>query len=244
MGENIIRIGVTGWSIRSEHAAWFPGEGTHLERYAWRFNAVEVTSSFYRPHQPATYARWAASTPERFRFAVKVPRQVTHVHRLGDPTPLARFREQTAALGEKLGLWLVQLPPGLRFHAPTVERFFDALRACYEGEVVCEPRHVSWFIPEAGRLLERFHVARAAADPAVCPEATRPGGWEGLVYYRLHGSPRLYYSAYGEEFLAAFAETLKAYARRAPVWCFFNNTAEGKATPNALFLREKVGAET
>ena len=72
------RIGCAGWSIHKDAAAAFPVEGSHLERYARVFPAVEINSSFYRPHKPETYARWADSVPDGFRFAVKVPRAITH----------------------------------------------------------------------------------------------------------------------------------------------------------------------
>jgi uncharacterized protein YecE (DUF72 family) len=58
-----VRVGCAGWSIPKRYAPWFPSSGTHLERYATRLPAVEINSSFYRFHQPKTYARWAASVP-------------------------------------------------------------------------------------------------------------------------------------------------------------------------------------
>ena len=64
------------------------------------------------------------------------------------------------------------------------------------------------------------------------PEAARPGGWDGLVYHRLHGSPRMYWSAYAPPFLAALAARLEA--RRAETWCIFDNTAAGAALADAL----------
>ena len=87
-----LRIGTAGWSIPKQHAAAFPGTGVHIERYARQLHAVEINSSFYRPHKPATYARWAASVPPEFRFAVKLPREITHERRLADVTaPLERL---------------------------------------------------------------------------------------------------------------------------------------------------------
>ena len=80
-----IRVGCAGWSIPREHADRFPEEGSHLARYAGRFPAVEINSSFYKPHRPATYARWAASVPADFRFSVKVPKLATHERRANDP---------------------------------------------------------------------------------------------------------------------------------------------------------------
>ena len=91
-----IRIGTAGWTVPKAVAEKFPGEGGHLARYAGRFDAVEINSSFYRPHRPATYARWAASVPHGFRFAMKIPREITHTRRLADAMdPLDRFLSPT-----------------------------------------------------------------------------------------------------------------------------------------------------
>lgn len=235
-----IRIGCAGWSIPAQHASLFPPGGSHLERYAARFPAVEINSTFYRPHLPATYSRWAESVPQDFRFSVKVPRQVTHTSRLADLEALGHFLAQVGALGGKLGPLLVQLPPSLAFTPDTVSKFFRAFRERFSGLVVCEPRHASWFSPDAERLLTEFQVARAAADPALNQQAAGPGGWDRLAYYRLHGAPRMYYSTYSEDYLDNLAHSLSAAAVTAEVWCIFDNTVEGAATINALGLLELV----
>jgi hypothetical protein len=77
-------VGCAGWSIPVPLQARFAAAGTHLERYAAGLPSVEINSSFYRPHLPATYARWAASVPPTFQFSVKVPRSITHERRLKD----------------------------------------------------------------------------------------------------------------------------------------------------------------
>lgn len=190
-------IGTAGWSIPKQHAEAFADEGSHLERYARCLPAVEINSSFYRPHRPATYARWAASVPPNFRFSVKMPREITHTRRLIDATePLERFLGEVEALGATLGPLLVQLPPSLGYDKSAAERFFSSFRERFEGQLACEPRHATWFDDAAKAMLMKHHVARVAADPAVVPQAALPGGWPGLLYIRLHGSPKVYSSAY------------------------------------------------
>jgi uncharacterized protein YecE (DUF72 family) len=229
-----LRIGTAGWSF-PRTLDGFPAEGTGLERYAARFNAVEVNSSFYRPHQRKTYERWAATTPANFRFMVKVPKTITHERRLVDcGEPLARFVEECAGLGEKQGPLLIQLPRSLRFDAALVSPFLEAWRALVSGGTVLEPRHVSWFGEEADALLRRFEVARVAADPAIVPAAADPGGWPALTYRRLHGSPVIYESAYDDKLLTGLAKQLADEARTAEVWCVFDNTKFGAATTDAL----------
>lgn len=229
-------IGTAGWSVPSRYAGYFPAEGSHLERYARRLNAVEINTSFYRPHRRETYERWAASVPDDFRFAVKVPRTVTQERRLKDcGNLLDRFVAETEGLGRKLGVLLVQLPPSLVFEAEVAEGFFTGLRRRTDVAVVCEPRHAGWFGPEAEDLLERLRVARVAADPVRAAGAGEPGGWGGLVYYRLHGSPRIYYSDYDEAVLTGMRRRLQAHrAAGVPAWCIFDNTAAFAALGNAL----------
>jgi uncharacterized protein YecE (DUF72 family) len=229
-------IGTVGWSIPAQHASAFSSEGSHLERYSRRFPAVEINSSFYRPHRSSTYERWAATVPADFRFSVKMPKEITHIRRLAEVTePLTRFLGEAAALGEKLGPVLVQLPPSLAFKAD-LAGFFLNLRACFEGDVACEPRHRSWFTDEVDHLLAEFRITRVAADPVVVPRAAEPGGWSGFRYYRLHGSPRMYYSAYPREVLNALAQRLADDDGVA--WCIFDNTAEGAATQDAMTLSD------
>ncbi len=232
-------IGCAGWSLPKAQQAAFDTPGTHLARYAGRFPAVEINSSFYRPHRPTTYARWAESVPETFRFSVKLPKTITHGQRLVDAEALLdEFLTPTDALGPRLGCLLVQLPPSLAFDDVRVDAFLKALRERRpDTGVALEPRHASWFTDEADGLLVGHRVARVAADPALSPRAAEPGGWPGLTYVRLHGSPRVYYSAYGPKQLEPWAAKLAAAARHATqVWCILDNTAAGEATSDALTL--------
>jgi uncharacterized protein YecE (DUF72 family) len=237
-----IRIGVAGWTIPPQQKAAFAGEGTHLARYARHFNTVEINSSFYRPHRPATYARWAASVPADFRFAVKLPREITHRRKLIDvDEPLDRFLAETSALGEKRGPLLIQLPPSLAYVEAVAPAFLEALRMRFDGALVCEPRHPSWFTDAVDAMLVRLRIARVAADPALVPRAAVPGGWPNLVYYRLHGAPKMYYSPYVPAQLDVLAEGLRASLKRGcEAWCIFDNTARGAATTDALSLMERL----
>lgn len=232
------RIGTAGWSIPRGRSERFPARGSGLERYAARFDAVEINSTFYRSHRASTYARWAASTPEQFRFALKLPRTITHEARLVDATSLAAaFCAEARPLGEKRGPLLVQLPPSLVFARVVAESFFARLRELWPKAIVCEPRHESWFDGEADALLAAHRVGRVAADPARSPAAAAPGGWNGIAYWRLHGSPRMYVSAYDEAALQGLVLDMRA-ADAAESWCVFDNTASGAAIVNALRLQE------
>jgi uncharacterized protein YecE (DUF72 family) len=240
----MVRIGTAGWVIPRQSAEMAAGEGSHLERYARVFGCVEINSSFHRSHRPATWARWAATVPEDFRFAVKFPKAVTHQAKLAVPAAaLDGFFAETAGLGKKLGVVLLQLPPSLEFEGCPAAEFFEALRDRWEGSVALEPRHGSWFGAEAEELLERHGIARVAADPVhKGAVALRPGGWKGLAYFRLHGSPRMYYSAYEAEFLAGVARAVGELAEGTERWVVFDNTAAGEAFGNALELQKLIAS--
>lgn len=237
-------LGCAGWSIPRALAAHFPAWGSHLERYGAVFDAVEIDSSFYRPHRRATYARWTASVPEHFRFAVKLPRAVTHEHRLRDAGPLLdAFLADLEGLGPRLGCLLVQLPPSLDYQRERLDAFLDELQRRHRGPVVLEPRHPSWFEGAAGVHLAARRIARVAADPPPGRGGDQPAGDRALSYFRLHGTPRVYYSSYSPARLAALATQLEEARRQSrDVWCIFDNTALGAAPENALAVRSLLGA--
>ncbi|MES2815774.1 MAG: DUF72 domain-containing protein [Pseudomonadota bacterium] len=231
-----IRVGTAGWTIPTDAQAAFPQSGTHLERYAEVFDGAEINSSFHRPHRRSTYQRWAASVPDHFRFSVKVPKEITHKRRLKDSEPLLdSLLAEVSGLGHKLGPLLFQLPPSFAFEQATAERFLTELRHRVAGPVTFEPRHPSWFAPEPEELFATFAIARTAADPPCVPSAAQPGLWHGLRYARLHGSPKVYHSTYGDEVIRSVVEALCADdGEIAERWCIFDNTASGAATQNAL----------
>lgn len=251
-----MRIGIAGWSIPSAYKDVAGGSGTHLARYARVFDAVEINSSFYRPHRRATYQRWSDSVPPDFRFSVKMPKSVTHECGLVDAQDeLHRFIDEIGGLGDRLGVILVQLPATLEFAPRHAAAFFEMLRGVSDAAVVCEPRHASWFGATAARLLDRWRIGRVAADPARPPAAAEPAGKGSVMYFRLHGSPRMYYSSYTSGFLEKLAARAAHAAREARddadaqiptrtdrVWCIFDNTAEFAAWGNALDLKRMAAA--
>ena len=240
--ETKLYIGTAGWNVPGIHAHNFESEGTHLVRYARKLNCAEINSCFYREHKLETYAKWAASVPENFLFAVKAPRSITHEGelRVEGEEALRCFLQQTSALGEKRGPMLLQIPPKLEFSKVTASAFFSMFRRLYDGPAVLEPRHVSWFDLKADSMFRKFRIARVAADPALIPYTAEPAGWPELVYFRLHGSPRRYYSSYSEEFLSRIAEKLRLLPSSTTAWCIFDNTASGAALGNALELSSLV----
>ena len=242
-----LRIGTAGWTLPKQHAHHFQPGGTHLHRYASVLRCAEINSSFHRPHLRRIWEGWAASTPDDFRFSVKLPKAITHNAKLANAGALLQgFLDQAGGLGEKLGPLLIQLPPSLAFDPAVAHEFFTTLRELHTASAVLEPRNESWFTPAADRLLRDFQITRVAADPAkASPLAAHPGGWAGLHYFRLHGSPRTYYSDYSEAALATIAQSVRNRSQAnatIETWVIFDNTALGHATTNAVTLARELSA--
>lgn len=224
-------IGTAGWNIPSILREYFPPGKSLLERYSKVFNTVEINTSFYRTHQRTTYERWAATTPSDFLFAVKMPKEITHNQRLvNSERHLDQFIHEVSGLQNKLGVLLIQLPPHLKFEQKVVDEFLKILRNRFNGDVVLEPRHLSWSERDAVDLLSDHKITHVIADPQIVP--IDPYYEPIFQYYRLHGTPEIYSSSYEMAFLNQLAVQLKDSS-----WVIFDNTKFGAATQNALDLQ-------
>ena len=126
------RIGISGWRYRNWRGDFYPKglrQADELAYAADRLTSIEVNGSFYSLQRPANWVRWRDGTPDGFVFAVKGPRFITHITRLGDvDAPLANFfASGVLALGPKLGPVLWQLPPNLAYDEPLLDRFLGRL---------------------------------------------------------------------------------------------------------------------
>lgn len=230
-------VATAAWAISKSVADHFPAHGTGLNRYANVLRGVEINSTFYRHHRLSTYARWAASVPDDFRFALKMPKAITHERRLNKIAPLfSSFLEEISPLGGKIGPLLCQLPASLSFDAQLGDTAFAEMRARYEGQIVIEVRHKSWAAPAAVDMLEQYGIDRVLADPA--PVWQKSDFTQAPFYIRLHGTPRIYYSSYCDDDIHGFATLLAAES-----WCVFDNTASGAAVENALTMIKELRRE-
>jgi uncharacterized protein YecE (DUF72 family) len=126
------RIGISGWLYPNWRRSFYPKGLRQADELAYaseRMTSIEVNGSFYSLQKPANWVRWRDATPDGFVFAVKGPRFITHIKRLGDiEAPLANFfASGVLALGPKLGPVLWQLPPNLGFDPGAADRFLGLL---------------------------------------------------------------------------------------------------------------------
>ncbi len=229
----MIYAGTAAWNIPKIAAEHFPIEGSHLERYSLRLNAVEINSSFYKDHQAKSYKRWSQETPDNFRFSVKLNKRFTHECNLEiEEVDLMENLKAISELGEKWGVLLLQFPKSQDFNFDHMKIFYRTIRKVYTGPVVIEPRNMTWMSEASLSLIEQFNITKVIADPEKCP-----GELKGEIkYYRLHGSPEIYKSNYDDDYLKQLYEELNRATT--DVWCIFDNTTFGYATNNAVTIKD------
>ena len=270
-----VRIGISGWRYAGWRGVFYPqglAQRRELEYASRQFRSVEINGSFYSLQRPEFYRQWYSDTPDDFVFAVKGSRFITHMKKLrGIEKPLANFfASGVLALGEKLGPFLWQLPPIMRFDEDRLARFFDLLprdtseaarlarrhdeRVSYRSWLragarrplrhAVEVRHESFHSRRFPRLLREHGIGLVVADTA--------GKWPFLddvtadfVYVRLHGDSELYVSGYTREAIETWARRVRAWrARRRDVYVYFDNDAKVHAPFDALALAARVAGRS
>ncbi|MBV9850579.1 MAG: DUF72 domain-containing protein [Armatimonadetes bacterium] len=241
-----IHIGTSGWSYDHWDGVLYPPGTSPAERlalYVRRFPTAEVNSTFYRWPPVTTFDGWRRRLPEGFLMTVKAPRGLTHGRRLYAPEQwLARMEPGLAALGDRRGILLVQVPPQMEYDLPRLSYFLGQVPGWLRTAV--ELRHPSWQREETFRLLERHGTAYCVMSGAGLPcvlRATAP-----FVYVRLHGPDRnfLYAGSYPDDDLQWWAERIREWAAQGrEVFAYFNNDGEGNAVRNADTLRRLLGQD-
>jgi uncharacterized protein YecE (DUF72 family) len=239
-----LRVGCSGWMYDDWRGRLYPASEPKrrwLETYARTFDTVEVNATFYRLPKRDAVAAWADHTPERFIFAVKASRYLTHVKRLTDlGEGIERFYEPLAPLREanKLGPVLWQLPENFRRDDERLHGWLDALP---EGLHAIEFRHESWFVLEVMDALRAHRVALAIGDH---PERSfqsleATASWR---YVRFHYGARGRGGNYSATEIDQWAHRIAQWRRTDDVYAYFNNDWQGFAPANALALLRRAGA--
>jgi uncharacterized protein YecE (DUF72 family) len=236
-----IHIGTSGWSYPHWTGVLYPDDlpvARRLDCFVRQFRTAELNASFYRWPRDAAFAGWRRRLPPDFLLSVKAPRALTHARRLFGPESwIARIARALAALGPRLGVLLVQLPPSAPIDEPRLAYFLDSLPRGLR--VALELRHPSWHQEGVFRLLEARGAAYCVMSGAGLPcvlRATAP-----FVYVRLHGPDphRLYAGSYSDDDLRWWADRIgEWHAMGRDVFAYFNNDGGGNAVRNARRLGE------
>jgi len=261
-----IRLGACAWSFEEWKGSFYPADlpaARWLEFYSHYFPAVEIDSTFYSAPAEATVRRWVEYTPAAFRFACKMPREITHSCRLHDCTAqLTAFLGTMEVLAPKLQVILIQLPPSF---SPKDGR--NALRGFLEQlprdfRFAIEFRHPGWHRPQIIRLLEKHRVCWVWADTSglnernLAPFEFLPRTTD-FLYLRLLGDYTTKYDRAGERVhrygkllwkreaaLESWALKIERHlAETRNVWAFVNNHFEGFAPETCQRLANRLGFE-
>jgi uncharacterized protein YecE (DUF72 family) len=266
------RVGISGWRYPAWRDGWYPKDlvqRRELEYASNKLNSIEINGSFYSLQRPTNYLAWHESTPERFIFAVKGGRYITHLKRLADvEIPLANFfASGVLALRDKLGPVLWQLPERHSFDPAQLETFFrllprtttEALRLAQKHDsrlngrdwvqpqperkirYALEARHPDFGGDDVSALLREHDIGFVIADTA--------GKWpqnrvitSDFVYVRLHGAEELYTSGYTPDELATWADDIAAWVQSGrDVSVYFDNDAKVRAPFDATQLASLLG---
>jgi uncharacterized protein YecE (DUF72 family) len=212
-------VGTSGFSFPSWKGGFYPGDAKpadFLRLYAERLPSVELNNTFYRLPAESTFRRWAETTPEGFRFAVKMTMSITHWGRLDE---VGTFCEHVRLLGDRLGPILVRLHDA----RPRDDGFVQLLLGSVDPELrlAFDLRHPSWDGIEPT-------LAEAGAVRVNAPDSEA-----AFRYVRLREPP------YDEEALSAWAGRLAALAAGGTdVYCYFRHEDEPTAPRYAARLLE------
>ena len=237
-----IYIGTSGWSYDGWEGIFYPDAMSRkewLSFYSEHFNTVEINSSFYHLPKAETFSNWAEKTPDDFLFVVKASKYITHTKRLIDSSDaVIRLIDSASNLGEKLGMFLFQLPPNLKKNSDRLKNFIDILPSIYK--YVFEFRDESWFCDEIYNMLENYKCGIVISDSSKFPRFEVITG--GFCYIRMHGSTSLYSSKYTDKELEKTAEIIrKNFKDKISSYVYFNNDIHGYAVENAKSLKQLVG---
>jgi uncharacterized protein YecE (DUF72 family) len=234
--KRVARVGCSGWFYWHWRGGIYPAVGptsAWFPIYARRFDTVELNAPFYSWPTVAAVKAWVRQAPPGFVYTVKASEMITHVKRFARTRTLVEdFGLIADLLGERMGCFLWQLPPSVKYSLPLLRRILAQLDPSRRN--VVEFRDRSWWRP---RVFDAF-CARGAifcttSGPRLPEDLVRTAD---DVYVRFHGTTRWYRHDYSRDELSAWADRIAASgARRA--WCYFNNDREGFAIRNAEMLR-------
>jgi uncharacterized protein YecE (DUF72 family) len=236
-----IHIGTSGWHYDQWRGPFYPRDlspKAYLKYYIERFHTVEINNSFYRLPQKETLALWRDTVPDKFIFAVKGSRYITHMKKLKDPhETVPTFLERVEVLEDKAGPILFQLPPRWQSNPQRLGSFLEALPRRFR--YAFEFRDPSWFNSEVYDSLKEHGAAFCIYELAgqVSPQEITAD----FVYIRLHGPGGPYQGQYTTEVLAGWARAFAAWAVQGKeVYCYFDNDEAGYATQDAMNIQEMI----
>jgi uncharacterized protein YecE (DUF72 family) len=240
MQKHALCIGTSGWSYKHWRGTFYP-KGTKISDefayYRRHFNTVEINNTFYRLPERKTFLDWKKQVDDDFVYIIKASRYITHMKKLREPEESTTlFLERAAALGEKLGAILFQLPPNMKANLPRLEAFLGFLPKTFR--YVFEFRNPDWYREETYKLLKKYNCAFCIYELAGHQSPIEITA--NFTYLRLHGPGGKYQGSYPDATLKKWAKQCKEWLESLDVYVYFDNDEKGYAAFNAMKLASLV----
>lgn len=236
-----IHIGTSAFNNSYWKGIFYP-EG--LPRNKWfayyceHFNTYEMNGTFYKFPTVKSLQAWYYKVPEKFMFSVKAPKQITHFKKFVDCKAVIDdfYSICRQGLGNKLACVLFQLPPSFAYSPEKLELILSSLNPNFKN--VIEFRNESWWKQEVYDELEKNNVIFCNVSYPKLPDTIIATSTTG--YIRLHGDPKLFYSAYSSDYLEALHTSILKQNNWDEVFIYFNNTASTAGILNAVEMKNFI----
>ena len=235
-----IYIGCSGFHYKEWKSVFYPErlpQSKWFRFYCEHFNTLELNVTFYKFPTEKSLTKWYTESPEDFKFSVKVPKAITHFKKFNDCERMLGdfYKSVQQGLQQKLGCVLFQLPPQIIYSEEIVQKIIGLLNPSFKN--VIEFRSAGWWNKNVfGQLKKNNIVFTGISYPNLPDNVIKTSS---NLYYRFHGVPVLYKSAYPESFLENIIEQINKLKVK-EAWIYFNNTWGTAAIKNAKFLQRKI----
>jgi uncharacterized protein YecE (DUF72 family) len=220
--------------------------------YAKVFDTVEINSSFYAIPKPSAFESWYRQVPVHFKFSLKMPRDVTHVHNLSSSSfpVVEEFISRVAILKNKAGIVLIQLPASFKLTGATANNLTEFLKFLpRDRRFAIELRSPEWFGSETFDLLAEHNVALCLGQNEFLSQKTILKALElptDFAYLRFSGPRDLtnfdHIQRPHDESLKFWAEQVQGLQNKGKeCFVYLSNLFEGHAPGSAMKFRKMLG---
>ncbi|MDQ6469698.1 DUF72 domain-containing protein [Flavobacterium sp. LHD-80] len=230
-------IGCSSFNNRFWKGVFYPENlpsSKWFDYYCQHFNTYEFNGSFYKFPTLRVLGNWYNKTPADFKFSVKAPKEITHLKRFISCEVLLKdfYDCCNEGLKEKLGCILFQFPPSYSFTSERLMLIVQNLDLNFKN--VIEFRHESWWNQEVWNVFLQNNITFCSVSYPKLPQTIFTDF--PLIYIRLHGVPKLFYSSYSSDELLDIKTKIESKSG----FVYFNNTASEAGILNALEMKRIV----
>ena len=234
-------IGCSGFHYKHWKGVFYPEKLAQSKWFGFynnTFKTLELNVTFYRFPRLEALENWYNTSPDAFKFSVKVPKAITHYKQFIETKRMMDdfYGTTREGLKDKLGCVLFQMPPRMTYKQQKLEQILDNLDPAFNN--VLEFRHESWWNAEVYGVLNQNNITFCGMSHPTLPDDVIQNN--KILYFRFHGVPHLYASPYEAATLQKVADQIKANPDTKEAYIYFNNDIGASAIQNAIQLEQYV----